>query len=138
VDYPRVDRQLLRVVASGASRIDVELIIEADAAPFAEDGEASREAALARRRHAVMDARHRVRALMRQSVEAMRLATTARWKRSLQLTAFIISTILAVAAFLFAHKLTAHPVIALGESALAGFLAPVARDLLAAIENLRT
>jgi hypothetical protein len=79
----------------------VDLLIDADADSSDERCSVAHEAALARSRPAVMDARHRVRAITRQSVEAMRLAMAARWKRLLQTAAFIISTMLAVAAFAF-------------------------------------
>ena len=88
-------------------------------------------------RQRVFDARNRVRALTHRSVENFKLLTASEWRRRLQVASFSISMLIAVLALVMSGALRDRPWTFVWSGLIAGFLAPVARDLLAAVQQLR-
>ena len=83
-----------------------------------------------------LDARDRVRQHLAQSLNAFRLSTAASWQWIMHIAAFVISFVLACAAVVVSEKVSLS--VAFTSSLLAAFLAPVARDIAAGIQKLRT
>lgn len=140
LDYPDRHTELIACLASTASEEDIyNLFHPPDADMFLKAAHQSTpEERQEIRQYAV--AKMRVGAEMRCAVDAIQSSITFRWKRRLQ----IISLFLCAAVGIFALRLGAKPDLAptLGGSLviglLSGFLAPVARDLVAAIESWRS
>jgi hypothetical protein len=128
VDYPRQSPELLKAICRSAAKNDLELIIDGDGDSMAGD---------ATHRQKVFDARNRVRALTHRSVEAFRLETASRWRRGLKIAAFVVSVLIAALACSLSGELRERPVKVACTALVAGILAPVARDLLAAVQQLR-
>jgi hypothetical protein len=79
------------------------------------------------------DARYRVAHQIQRAVDSFQIKTSFRWRWMFQIASFVLSFILALSAMKFnLHNIPAT----LMWAAIAGFLAPVARDLLAAIQKL--
>jgi len=70
-------------------------------------------------------------------VESFRLLTASEWRRGLQIASFVISVLIAVLALVMSDALRDRPWTVVWAALIAGFLAPVARDLLAAVQQLR-
>ena len=83
-----------------------------------------------------LDARTRVSHQIQRGVDAFQITTAFRWKWLFQVASFVLSFALAAAAMELATK-DLHPAQTIIWAAVAGFLAPVARDLLAAVQKLR-
>jgi hypothetical protein len=141
VDYPSVNPALFLLMANGATSSDLRLVLKSDETIRRNDTLRNElfgnEAPIEPDKREVLDARHRVRAIVTRSIEAFRLSTEARWKRGLQVASFIISVVLAVVAFWTGELIGTHYGVMFFAAALAGFLAPVARDILAALEKAR-
>jgi hypothetical protein len=127
VDYPGEAPDLLRRIAQAAKAEDLDLIIKANGAqpdnPHA--------------RQRLFDARNRVRALTHRAVEIFKLSTAADWRRYLQIAALVLSVLIALLALILSGGLRERPATVIWMALIAGFLAPVARDLLAAVQQLR-
>lgn len=130
VDYPTQSPHLLKAVSRAVSDSDLALIIAAD------DGGDSMSLDPDHRQR-VFDARNRVRALTHRSVETFKLLTATRWRRRLQIAAFVVSVLISVLALSLSGELRQRPGKVACMALVAGFLAPVARDLLAAVQQLR-
>jgi hypothetical protein len=140
LDYPDRHRSLIACLASTASHEDLDRLFNPpDADIFLKAAhQSTAEERQAVRQYAI--AKVRVGAEMRCAVDAIQSSITFRWKQRLQ----IISLFLCAVVGIFALRLGAKPGLAptLGGSLiiglLSGFLAPVARDLVAAIESWRS
>jgi hypothetical protein len=138
IDYPARHQDLLRIVASEADPADVETLIEASRSPFTRatsDASASDDAAA----H-YADARTRVTHQMQRAIDGFQIATGFRWKWWMQLASFAVSALLAgvaVGTASTALTLGAEVVTVVVVAILAGFLAPVSRDLMVALQSLR-
>jgi hypothetical protein len=84
-----------------------------------------------------LDARNRVQQQLIQGINAFEMSSTWWWQNGLHLAAFLCSTGLAYLAFWKTWGIQSNIVVLL-TALLAAFLAPVARDLVAAIEKLRS
>jgi|GEM_PF-1132218 len=83
-----------------------------------------------------LDARNRVQLQITQAINAFQLSSSWWWQNGLHIAAFLCSTGLAyLACWLASGGVDSHLSV-LVTSALASFLAPVARDLVSAITNL--
>lgn len=129
LDYPAKHAELLRLVAALADPEDVERLI-ASTAPA--PGE--------KRAQADVDARARVMHHVQRAIDGLQISASYRWKLYLQIAAFATSfviTVLAVSVHvggaLAAKDLPGIVLVGV----VGGFLAPVARDLLAALQKLR-
>jgi hypothetical protein len=140
LDYPRLNTDLLYCLASKESVDDIAILLKPP--PSATDKKAFSEYASAKTRLVIQ---------VRCSVDAIQTSIGYRWKFWLQLAAIILSAVIGVAAYLlsiganmstFWSDITQDTWRALGSAllvgVLAGFLAPVARDLVAAIEKWRS
>jgi hypothetical protein len=126
VDYPAQSPDLFDVLVADAHQGDVKIACEAITHELTTE-----------QRRTLIDAKNRLRALVQRSIEAFRLATSSRWQRELQTASFITSILLALVALLQSDQLRQHKFIVTVVALLAGFLAPVARDIVAALERLR-
>jgi hypothetical protein len=140
LDYPELHKDLVQCLASTAEKDDVcklfhlphaDIFLKAATQSTPQERQAIREYAIAKTR---------VGAEMRSTVDAIQNSISFRWKRRLQ----IISVFLSAAIGVIALHVGASPglVPTLGATLviglLSGFLAPVARDLLAAVGSWRS
>jgi hypothetical protein len=151
VDFPSEYRVLLGTIACNMEKEDYHLLIgDSAGAPGRTAAQAqahSRKPAQpdedsSSARQKWLDAKNRVRMQAVQSISAFQLRNSWTWGALMGVASFLISFVLALLAlkqganqsfadFLFAPA-------TLGTALLAAFLAPVARDLVAAIEKLRS
>ena len=130
--YPWKEEMLLRVFAQGAGKDDMELLLTED--PVARD----------EKRFEIADARHRVGELSRRSLDGVMLAIGARWRWCLRAASIAVSTLIILVVLVVAVHSEELPADrkTLGLGVLlavgGGFLAPIARDLVAALKRLRT
>jgi hypothetical protein len=139
LDYPREHRDLLLSLGAWASPDDLRLLLNPPAParkPRSELTEAERGQVTA-----LVDARNRVAHMVQRSLDGLQIAAGYRWKYLLQIVSIVLSGLLVVfALFVFTNQPIMTPR-RLGLYAVAavlgGFLAPVARDLVAALQQLR-
>lgn len=138
LDYPTQHEALLRILAYGASEEDLRSLFGPP--PRRRTGEMPEP-----ERQALttfVDARNRVTHQIQRSLDALQITIGSRWKWLLQLCSIIFSGFfIFVALALFAPGSVATPrrmLFGLVVAILGGFLAPVARDLVAALQGLRT
>jgi hypothetical protein len=139
LDYPELHKELIACLASTAEVEDLKNLFHP---PNADIFLKAAHQSTAEERHAIRQyaiAKTRIGAEMRSAVDAIQSSIAFRWKRRLQIISLVLSAIVGI----FALNFGARPGLApsLGGSIviglLSGFLAPVARDLVAAIENWR-
>lgn len=151
LDYPSLHWNLLRCLASEAQPADLALINPPDPAAHAARKMLLRKPAvtLTDAEHNQVDdyvaARNRVSHQIQRAVDALQISVSFRWKFWMQLSSILLSAALGVATLLignayFDMHLTPSKEFALIilTAILSGFLAPVARDLVAALEQIRT
>jgi len=129
LDYPARHKDLLRCLAASADPRDVNLVLTS-----AEQARAEVEQADEETRMALVDARTRVMHQVQRSVDALQIAAGYRWKWYMQLTAFLLSYTLTVIAVLLVDNgdsILRRLVVAIPLGIIGGFVAPVARDLVA-------
>jgi len=121
-------------LASVADPVDVARVMfpptEAKAARPLDDDDA-------RRRHdSFVDARTRVTHQVQRAIDALQITAAFRWKFILQLSSILLSGAIAgIGVWKFAPQAGFLAVVGIG--IMGGFLAPVARDLVAALQQLR-
>ena len=129
--FPVRFEQLLRVMAGTDVDGQIDVIVgKAGGAPTADE---------------VERARVRVGNLVERSIDALQISVASRWERSNKIVAFVVSALVTAATFVVYFRATEQApessgrVFALGvvTSILAGFVAPVAKDLVTALQNLR-
>jgi hypothetical protein len=140
IDYPGYAANLFGCMAARASEADCEKVRDPNIPPQLSPNAESQfdDVEQARRigaRQAFLDARIRVMHQIQRAVDSFQIATAFRWKWHFQVASFGVSFLLAMIAELVAGS-SAYGA-AIVSAAIAGFLAPVARDLLAAIQKLR-
>lgn len=151
LDYPSLHWNLLRCIASEAQPPDLALINPPDPAAHAVRKMLLRKpaATLTDAEHNQVDdyvaARNRVSHQIQRTVDALQISVSFRWKFWMQLASILLSAALGVATLLignayFDMHLTSSKELGLLvlTAVLSGFLAPVARDLVAALEQIRT
>jgi hypothetical protein len=87
-----------------------------------------------------VDARNRIAHQVQRSTDAIQIAAGFQWKWILQLSAILLSGVIALWAYVWAvpaHSAGARLFVFVSAGILGGFLAPVARDLVAALQSLR-
>ncbi len=132
LDYPARDADVVRIVASESSPGDLAQLLA---------GPGDGTPAQAAQRSAFVDARTRITHQFQRAVDGFQIRTSFRWKWWLQLLSLALSGALTAFAMALSlptgrHTLGTAGAIGLG-ALLSGFLAPVARDLTAAIQRLR-
>jgi len=134
VEYPSRYRSLLDCLAAGADPEDIAKLVsppdfvslDRDALSQGQQKEVT----------AVFDARNRLSHYIQRNIDALQISMGFRWKFLLQIVSFAIS--FAIAFFgVFQINRPDHLVAGLLVGGMAGFLAPVARDLVAALQQLR-
>lgn len=135
LEYPRKYEPLLRVLAAHADPEDVHVLLREP--PPRPPGESSP------RLQEEVDARTRITSLVQRSLDALQIAASHSWKFRLQTFAFLLSyTFTIVGVFAFApgngrtsvRDFVATIIVGLA----AGFLAPIARDLVATLQRIRS
>jgi len=145
LDYPNFHRELLCCLARGASPEDLATILkEQGSQVLGGSNQSVKDEKDVFREFA--EAKSRILVQVRCAVDAIQTSIGFRWKFWLQLISMILSGVLGVAALnlgiLVADKVAMSKTTKFWTSLLigllAGFLAPVARDLVAALEKLRS
>jgi len=142
VDFPHQYRVLLGVLASNADKDDYDIVTgKAQPDPAREMTRGSNSDFPSRGDQRLLDARSRVRLLVVQAMAAFQLRNAWWWGGIVKAASFVVSLGLAFVALEPAEgeasskeQFVARAAMAL----LAAFLAPVARDLVATIEKLRS
>ncbi len=135
LDDPNSDADLMRCLAAQCRPEDLWWMFNRPATPAA--GAAN---AVAQSYQNYVDARGRVAHQVQRSIDAVQIAIGSDWKCALQAAAFIISFAVAfVGIWWESGGASTRRMLATGSitGLFAGFLAPVARDLVAALESLR-
>jgi len=129
LELPERYPDLVKITASRASAADLTLVGGAAPVPITQG---------------YLDARNRVLHQCQRAIGAFQVGCDFRWKWLMQLAALAISTILSWCALHWgaitttdSKRMTENSVSLLATSLLAGFLAPVAKDLLAIIQRAR-
>jgi hypothetical protein len=141
LDYPDLHDDLFCCLASEASPADIRRLLEPPPPEtFLKRGDQATEGD----RRAIREyaaAKTRLAAQVHCSIDAIETSIAFRWKYSLQLASLFLSAFIGVIALrLGAGPDHAYPTVGatIMIGLLSGFLAPVARDLVAAIENWRS
>lgn len=140
IDYPAVSMDLLACLSARSAPDDFRMISTIDKPrqllPHEEVKLPTPEQqSRLEHRQSFMDARTRVSHQIQRAIDSFQISTSFRWKWGFQMASYVVSFALAVIALRLAVNVTTSE--ALLSAAIAGFLAPVARDILAAIQKLR-
>lgn len=138
LDYPPDHRDLLVCLAARARAEDLELLL-------AQGPSAARPRATLTEpdRSRFVDARNRVTHQVQRSLDGLQIAAGFRWKWLIQVLSIVLSAVLVwagMALFVEAPRAGSglhYFLLYLLAGILGGFLAPVARDLVAALQQLR-
>jgi hypothetical protein len=138
---PKDYKTLLQLFAGGGGEkidLDIQRLIAAELPPEQRgDADASPED--------LERARVRVGHMIERNIDALQISLSSRWEWWNKLAAFVVSagvTFVAIIVFTTTMSLTQYPgtwltLAMLPVSVLAGFIAPVAKDLVTALENFR-
>jgi len=126
-DYPAAHTDLLCCMAALADPADIEQLVKPS-----EDG--------VPRAQGQVDARTRVMHQVQRAIDSLQIAAGYRWKLYLQIASFVLSFLITVVGLSSLAAPNSHSavLVVLLVGVVGGFLAPVARDLLAALQKLRT
>jgi hypothetical protein len=143
LDSPKLYPDFFACVSARAEKSDYSKVKAQDypvSVPPHLEAELSSDEQLRRLHHrqAFIDARTHVVHQIQRAVDSFQIATAYRWKWLLQVASFALSFGLAAFAMIRATNMDFSFFKAIIWAAIAGFLAPVARDLLAGIEKLRS
>jgi hypothetical protein len=152
LDYPHLYPECLECIAARTTASDFEKLMRRDVPdPLPPDAEAQLSLKEQKerfdRRQSFSDARKRVTHQIQRAIDAFQINTSFRWKWMLQIASFLLTFSFAVIAVRLTKTVpkTDPPApeavvsvwVTFANAAMAGFLAPVARDLFAAIQKLR-
>jgi hypothetical protein len=137
LDYPWRHVDLLRCLAVGVGWSDLEALL--DVREIAERPRSQQSEDDRRRLADIADPRNRVGHQIQRNIDALQIAAGFRWKLGLQIASIVISALIVVTGlrFLGAPTPMRNAPLYLLAAILSGFVAPVARDLVAALERLR-
>jgi hypothetical protein len=140
IDSPKIYEDFFACVAARALKSDFEKMIQRSRPePLPHSVEARLDPGEQIKRlqgvREFMDARNRVAHQIQRAVDSFQIKTSFRWKWMFQIASFLLSFVLALSAMEITTS-SFHAAETLVWAALAGFLAPVARDLLAGIQKL--
>jgi hypothetical protein len=123
LEFPALHKDLLKITASKASEADMKLYLAAPSSPPSQD---------------FLDARNRIAHQCQRAIDSLQITAGFRWKWWLQCASIVLSAVLALVALENQHPAVAVSTVSVITSALlAGFLAPVAKDLLAVLSKAR-
>ena len=135
MENPATYPNLFKILAYKSAKADMDLIL--NTASFANNKvgdsvpQSSKE---------YLEARNRVYHFVQRNIDAFQVVASNTWKWYMRVTALVLSFILSFAGLILFWKNAASIqgfVLALLLAALSSFLAPVARDLVAALQSLR-
>ena len=130
LDYPKRYYDLLVIVSEGADPDDVAIVITSSPT--------GTRAKKAQPSQHYLEARTRVSHRIQRNLDAIQISLGNRWQFCMQFTALVLSTLMLEAAVLSVAGATIGTVvIALLIGMVGGYLAPVTRDLVAALQTLR-
>jgi hypothetical protein len=130
LDYPKQYSDLLVVISEGAELDDVSAVISHS--PTGARGKRTAPGG------DYLEARARVSHRIQRNLDAIQISLGSRWRFCMQLTALVLSTTLLEGAVLsVAGPNLGTALIALLIGIVGGYLAPVTRDLVAALQTLR-
>lgn len=137
LDFPWRHEHLFRCLAAQADVEDIRRLL--DARP--PDGQPRRELA-AEDKAALIDARNRVTHQVQRSLDGLMISAGFRWKLYLQVASIVLSALIVwVGLMIFVREpievFVRHLPLYVALAVLGGFLAPVARDIVAALQQLR-
>jgi hypothetical protein len=145
LDYPSFHEDLLYSLAFGANPADLDLLVKASR-PVRENITPAADLTDAQRMlmSQVADARNRVGRQAQRSVDGLQISVGSRWQYWLKFASIVLSVGLATVALYLVKRGTPGELmpgeVVLGgilAGVLGGFLAPVSRDLIAALQQLR-
>jgi hypothetical protein len=123
LEFPRKHLDLLGVTASKAESADIDLVLDGPTIPPTQE---------------FLDARNRVTHQCQRAIDALQITAGFRWKWILQIASIVVSGSLAWVAMTYTPGIVSRNVVSvIGSAILAGFLAPVAKDLLAVLQKAR-
>jgi hypothetical protein len=125
LEFPSSHLDLLAITASKSNPGDINILLQPPANPPTPQ---------------FVDARTRVTHQCQRAIDAFQISTGFRWKLCLQWASFVLSTLVAGIAILEVLKIKFSSSVILWAVVggfLAGFLAPVAKDLLAVLQKAR-
>jgi hypothetical protein len=123
LEFPSAHVDLLEITASQANSADISLVLAGPPVPPTQ---------------AFLDARNRVTHQCQRAIDALQITAGLRWKWLLQVASIVLSGVLAWVAMAYRPgTIAANPSSIIVSAILAGFLAPVAKDLLAVLQRAR-
>jgi hypothetical protein len=131
IEYPKLHEALLRCLAKDADPADIDAVLHPPDYISLERNTLTREQQ--ENVTKVFDARNRLTHQIQRNIDALQISMGFRWKLWLQIASFVISFVLAFIAVAGARSVW----LAILLGGIAGFVAPVARDLVAALQQLR-
>jgi hypothetical protein len=139
LDHPKEHEALLRYLAAKANPADIDQVLGCSA-KFREQSGATLEGPERTAFTECVDARNRVAHQVQRAIDALQLSGGDRWKLWIQIFSITLSGIIAaigVSIFGEIHGFVRRTEITLAVAILGGFFAPVARDLIAAMQSAR-
>lgn len=135
VDYPHQHERLLRVLAAGASEADFDMVI-------GNGGKVPADSSIAADFH---DARNRIGHRIQRNLDGLQISVSARWRWWMQTVSIVITAALIQVALVAALQrnnieygwFSWTMLLSLLLGIAGGYLAPIARDLVAALQNMR-
>jgi hypothetical protein len=123
LEFPSKHLDLLAVTASKADSKDIDLVLAGPPVPPTQE---------------FLDARNRVTHQCQRAIDALQITAGFRWKWILQIVSIVVSGSLALVAMTYKPAIVSPNFVSvIGSAVLAGFLAPVAKDLLAILQKAR-
>ena len=137
LDYPWEHEHLLRCLAAQASVDDVRRLLDSRPPAAGPRPQLSPD-----ERSALIDARNRVTHQVQRSLDGLQISAGFRWKLYLQVASILLSGLFVwIGLILFVREsielFVRHLPLYVLTAIFGGFLAPVARDLVAALQQLR-
>lgn len=137
LDFPWDHEHLFRCLAAQANPDDIRTLLQSRPPARGPRREWSAE-----ERSALIDARNRVTHQVQRSLDGLQISAGFRWKLYLQVASIVVSGLLVWAGLmLFVTEpidvFVRHLPLYVATAIVGGFVAPVARDLVAALEGLR-
>lgn len=146
LEYPQLYPSFFQVIVAGALKQDVEVVARGN--PNSVDfgtnanGEKRYITPNEQDKQRYLEARARIGQFAQRSIDALHIRLGARWKWWMQLASFAFSAVITYAAFAIYHgnwrfwELGANDIFYLVFGCiLGGFLAPIARDIVAAVQS---